>query len=267
MNASAMTLEQISDFAPAVNSSTPFYGKVKEHYKHYNTSDLIKVMEKEGFFPVQASQVKVRKNSEIRKNFAKHAIVFRDNKVNEVGCAAQIVIVNSHDGTSSYRLYFGLYRFVCANGLMVGSEFASQRICHKGEHTIDEIVAISREFAKKASEVNEKIERWNAIQLPKHQQIEMAKEAIEIKFGESEAIKSYKPVDFLEAHNEEDEDNNSLWSVFNRIQENIIKGGVSGQNTRGRQVRTRAIRNINKNINLNQALWNLAEQYEMAVAA
>ena len=262
MNASIIDLATVATFAPAAISSTSS-PKVKENYKHYNTADLIEVMEKQGFHPVHASQVKVRKNAEERKHFAKHAIVFRDSKVNEEnGTAAQVVIVNSHDGTSSYRLYFGLYRFVCANGLMVGSEFASKRVCHKGnKNTAEEIAKISREFAEKAGEVNKQIEKWNGIQLSKEQQIDFAKKAMLRKWGESKAKESYKPEDFLEAHNVEDSNNNSLWSVFNKVQENMLKGGVQGQNSRGRFVCTRAVKNINKNIDMNKYLWNLAEEY------
>ena len=268
MNAiSTLSIDTIATFAPAVisNVSSP---KVKENYRHYNTSELINVMEQEGFYPVSASQVKVRKNAELRKQFAKHAIVFRDQNVNqETGCAAQIVIVNSHDGSTSYRLYYGLYRFVCANGLMVGSEFASQRICHKGDrNTIEEIIRISREFADNAAKVNKQIERWAGIELTHEQQMEFAQKAMEYRWGDSKTIESYNAEDFIEAHNVEDSDNNSLWSVFNKVQENMMKGNVQGINQRGRRVRTRAIRNINRNIDMNKFLWNLAEEYE-AVAA
>ena len=264
---STLSLDQIATFAPAVisNTSSP---KVKENYKHYNTAELVEVMEQEGFYPVSASQVKVRKNAELRKQFAKHAIVFRDSKVNQdTGCAAQIVIVNSHDGSTSYRIYFGLYRFVCANGLMVGSEFASQRICHKGDkNTITEIIDISRKFVENASNVNAQIEKWNTIELPHEKQVEFAQKAMDEKWGDSKAKENYKPEDFLEAHNVEDTDNNSLWSVFNKVQENMMKGNVQGQNDKGRRVRTRPVRNINKNINMNKFLWNLAEELENELA-
>lgn len=264
MNAiNSLSIDQIATFAPAVISSVSS-PKVKENYKHYNTSSLVEVMEKEGFYPVSASQVKVRKNAELRKQFAKHAIVFRDSKVNQdTGCAAQIVIVNSHDGSTSYRLYYGLYRFVCANGLMVGSEFAKERICHKGDkNTIDEIIRISREFAEKAGKINKQIEHWNTIDVPLDKQIEFAKKAMDYRWGESKAKNAYSPEDFLEAHNIEDANNNTLWSVFNKVQENMMKGNVSGQTEKGRRVRTRPVKNINRNINTNRFLWNLAEEFE-----
>src|SRR3546814_20077482 len=50
-----------------------------------------------------------------------------------------------------------------------------------------------------------------------------------------------------------------LWSTFNRVQENFIKGGLSGRAANGRQQRTRAVQGIDQNLKLNRALWMLAE--------
>jgi hypothetical protein len=58
---------------------------------------------------------------------------------------------------------------------------------------------------------------------------------------------------------------NDLWKTFNRAQENVIAGGLSGlkRDENGRRVRrvsTREIKGINGNVNLNRALWTLAEK-------
>jgi hypothetical protein len=50
-----------------------------------------------------------------------------------------------------------------------------------------------------------------------------------------------------------------LWTAFNRVQENIIKGGVSGRSTTGRRLSTRAIGGVTENVKLNRALWTLAD--------
>jgi len=71
-----------------------------------------------------------------------------------------------------------------------------------------------------------------------------------------------------------DDGNNSLWTIFNRVQENIIKGGVKGKvygENGPRKVTTRAVQSLDRNIKLNQALWvlteKMAELKSMAVAA
>ena len=50
-----------------------------------------------------------------------------------------------------------------------------------------------------------------------------------------------------------------LFRSFNRVQENIIKGGVRGRSTTGRRLSTRAVGGVNENVKLNRALWTLAD--------
>jgi len=51
-----------------------------------------------------------------------------------------------------------------------------------------------------------------------------------------------------------------LWTTFNRVQENIIKGGVRGRNATGKRTTTRAVNGIDQGVKLNRALWVLAEE-------
>ena len=50
-----------------------------------------------------------------------------------------------------------------------------------------------------------------------------------------------------------------LWSIFNRVQENLVKGGLTGRTANGRRQRTRPVQGIDQNLRLNRALWMLAE--------
>ncbi|EPR5977017.1 TPA: DUF945 domain-containing protein, partial [Citrobacter freundii] len=43
------------------------------------------------------------------------------------------------------------------------------------------------------------------------------------------------------------------------IQENLIKGGLSGRNAKGGRSHTRAVRGIDGDVKLNRALWVMAE--------
>lgn len=56
-----------------------------------------------------------------------------------------------------------------------------------------------------------------------------------------------------------DDNRKDLWSTFNRVQENLIKGGLAGRSGNGRQQRTRPVQGIDQNVRLNRALWLLAE--------
>jgi hypothetical protein len=61
-----------------------------------------------------------------------------------------------------------------------------------------------------------------------------------------------------------------LWKTFNRVQENVIAGGLSAvqRDAEGRRVRrvsTRRIAGIDQDAKLNRALWQLAGPYASAV--
>jgi len=56
-----------------------------------------------------------------------------------------------------------------------------------------------------------------------------------------------------------DDDRRDLWSVFNRTQENLVKGGLNGRTASGRRQSTRPVQGIDQNLRLNRALWLLAD--------
>jgi hypothetical protein len=47
--------------------------------------------------------------------------------------------------------------------------------------------------------------------------------------------------------------------TYQRIQENLIKGGLSGRTTQGKRAHTRAVKGIDGDVKLNRALWVMAE--------
>jgi hypothetical protein len=51
-----------------------------------------------------------------------------------------------------------------------------------------------------------------------------------------------------------------LWTTFNRVQENMVRGGLPACTATGRHTRTRAIQGMDQIVKLNRALWVLAEE-------
>ncbi len=47
--------------------------------------------------------------------------------------ANEIILLNSHDGSSSYQMLAGLFRFVCSNGLVCGDTVADVRVPHTSD--------------------------------------------------------------------------------------------------------------------------------------
>ena len=65
--------------------------------------------------------------------------------------------------------------------------------------------------------------------------------------------------ELLYVHREEDDDL-SLWTVFNRVQEAMIRGGVKGTNRHTRKGFTsKAISSIDANLKLNKELFSTVQ--------
>ena len=95
-----------------------------------------------------------------------------------------------------------------------------------------------------------------SLMLPPPAQQAMAKAALSYRFGEE-----YQPVtqsQILSARRWQDE-SNDLWTTYQRIQENLIKGGLVGRAANGKRANTRAVKGIDSDVKLNRALWVMAE--------
>ena len=57
-----------------------------------------------------------------------------------------------------------------------------------------------------------------------------------------------------------------LWTTFNRVQENMLRGGLPARTAAGRHTRTRAVQGIDQSAKLNRALWVLAEEMRCLMA-
>jgi len=66
--------------------------------------------------------------------------------------------------------------------------------------------------------------------------------------------------DLLNARREEDS-GGELWKVLNRVQENLVKGGITYRTKKGRQMTSRGITGATPLVQINERLWQLAEEY------
>jgi hypothetical protein len=86
--------------------------------------------------------------------------------------------------------------------------------------------------------------------------------ALALRYGKRAEGQPPAPVtaaQLVEARRPEDL-GHSLWTSFQRVQENVMRGGQPGRSTQGRRVRTREVASIDRGVSLNRALWMLAEE-------
>lgn len=243
------------NYLPAV-MQTESAEKMSSRYVHVNTMDVIDIMRNEGFVVADQKVSKTRKSDPA---FARHSVVFRSEELGQSSdtFVPQAIFTNSHNGSTTAEFKLGLYRFVCANGLVVGNTYANASIKHIGDlarQVIDRI----KEMSKETSRVFSKIDEWNKIDLDKSKRASFAEQAMELRFGDK--AKQYDFMDVLKARRLED-DAGDLWSTYNIIQENTTKGGLVGRNANNRQIRSKDLKAIAQDLKFNTELWNLAESF------
>lgn len=256
-----LTLEQIRQAAPSA-FATEAHQNMSARYGYIPTSRVIEAMMSAGFQPFAASQS--RTSIEDRRGHTKHMIRFRaSNSVVAVGDTfPEIVLINSHDGSSAWQLMAGLFRLVCGNGMVVADSLVGAiRVPHTG-NVIERVTTGSVEIVEHMPVVVDAVARWKQIQLSHNEQHAFAEAAHTLRFADEEGKINtpIRPEQLLRAQRSADM-SNDLWSVFNRVQEHVIKGGLHAYRPGATQrVTTRAIKGIQQDVKLNRALWVLAER-------
>jgi hypothetical protein len=77
----------------------------------------------------------------------------------------EIILLNSHDGSSSYQMLPGLFRAVCQNGLICGESFGEVRVPHKG-NVVEKVIEGAYEVLGIFDRVEEKRDAMQSLLLP-----------------------------------------------------------------------------------------------------
>ncbi|KHK48540.1 hypothetical protein PI87_27870 [Ralstonia sp. A12] len=246
--------DQIREVAPSIFAEAKHASR-SERYSYIPTAAVLTELRKEGFQPFMVTQTRVRQ--EDRRDFTKHMIRLRHASQINGSEANEIILLNSHDGTSSYQMLAGMFRFVCKNGLVCGDTVADVRVPHKGD-VAGQVIEGAYEVLRGFQSLEASRDAMHAITLDAGESEVFARAALALKYdGPS------KPAPITEtqvlAPRRLDDDRSDLWSVFNRTQENLVQGGLAGRSTNGRRQRTRPVQGIDQNVRLNRALWLLAD--------
>ena len=246
--------EQIRTVAPSIFADAPHESR-SERYAYIPTATVLTELRKEGFQPFMVTQTRVR--DEDRRHFTKHMVRLRHAGQINAAEANEIILLNSHDGTSSYQLLAGMFRFVCKNGLVCSDTVADVRVPHKGD-VAGQVIEGAYEVLHGFDRALQSRESMRAVTLDAGESEVFARAALALKYDDPD-----KPAPITETQilmpRRVDDRRPDLWSVFNRTQENLIKGGLSGRAANGRRQRTRPVQGIDTNLRLNRALWLLAD--------
>jgi len=247
-----LTREELMQHVPSVFSEDKHASR-SERYSYIPTITLLENLQREGFQPFFACQTRVRDLN--KRDHTKHMLRLRREGQITSKQVPEIILLNSHDGSSSYQMLPGLFRFVCQNGLVCGETFGEVRVPHKG-NVVGKVIEGAYEVLGIFDQVEEKRDAMQSLLLPPPAQQAFAKAALAYRYGED-----HQPVtasQILVPRRYEDRQND-LWTTYQRLQENLLKGGLPGRTAKGKRSHTRAVNGIDGNVKLNRALWVMAE--------
>ena len=250
--------DELRQYAPSIFANRPMLG-LSSRYIFVPTTEIVGGLREKNWLPVSAEQQRVRISERI--GFQKHLIRFRRAEQMQTldDWNAELVLTNSHDAACAYVLRVGVYRRLCSNGLVAsGDSFEAIRFRHSG-FQVDEVVRASFRILDYVPKMGALIERFRGQILTPTAARTFVRSALLLRFVDLDSA-PIAPETLLEARRGEDQADD-LWTVLNRTQEHLVRGGLqdSRRDRRGRLRRLRSLRGIDSKVVLNQALWRLAE--------
>jgi hypothetical protein len=259
-----LSQDLIRKVAPSVFAVEPWH-TVSDKYTFIPSIDIILGLFKEGFLPVYAAQSRSR--IEGKSEFTKHLIRFRHR--NDVAATAvvgetvrELTFINSHDTTSLYDLGGGVFRFVCSNGMMVpDSLMQGIKVMHRG-NILDNVIQGSYRILEDLKVIDGAMDEMKATVLSRPEQLLLSESALAVRWGRDKdtnnLLAPITPERALNSNRYAD-NGNDAWKTFNRLQENLTKGGQAGRNTAGNRTTTRAVNGIDSLVGINKELWSLTQ--------
>jgi hypothetical protein len=248
-----LTLNDVRETTPAAFSSSP-HPRTSRRYSLFRTSDIIESLQEEGWEITRANQTPNRRTG--YSDYSRHIVALSKPELTYKDEQIEALLINSNDGLHAFRFELGIYRFVCSNGLIdATANFSDMEIRHFG-YTPEQVQKAGHRVVERAPEILAVLDAWKSRRITIDQQDQLAQYALGLRYPNVPA-----PIDpeLLHTIRREEDFGGSLWSSFNRIQENVLKGGFAYVTPGGRQLTSRPLRSIRANISINKALWNAAE--------
>lgn len=246
---------------------TPLKG-VSKKYHLIKTGDVVGKFIEKGW---KIRNFNIANSGKKFNGFQTHEVVmiplvpYPSNAFGKEELEQQISIINSYNRRCSLKLFFGIFKLVCLNGLKVGEIFSSSSRKHIGDFNIDEAISNFE---------NDVDKYFNIIEVMKKTKDSMnwresAMATSLIKFGLKQkwsgVFKNDEIIinpEILNYSRRPEDDKKNLWCTFNRIQENLMKSKLKrvrkSDGMKKIYLTETPFDNLRFEIDLNKKLWQNA---------
>lgn len=256
-NPNGLSLGEVKASAPSA-FATKASPKRSDRYAFVSTIDTIKPLIEAGWMVTGASQRSTRldgRDPRYTRHMLNLAPPNADKVLVKVGdVRPELTLINAHDGQARFVGYLGMVRLACLNGLVVGGgRFASVSFKHIGDPK--GLVDQASELAGRAKELGPIIAEMNRRTMDDKAAKLFAAKAAKLAYDRQD----FDPSVLLATRREADA-GRTVWQVFNRVQENIVRGGVQLTHKDGKrkQTTTRGLSHLQRTVDFNVGLWDLA---------
>ena len=184
--ATALDDDTLRQRAPSIFASGPILG-ASPRYTFVPTARIVEGLRAENWVPVEVEEQRIR--NEARRGFQKHLLRFRRSEQMETldEWNVELVLLNSHDTGCAYQLHAGIYRRICANGLVLSeTSFSALRFRHTGLLP-EEVVRASFRLVEYMPRVGELVHRFQSRVLEPEESVELARHALLLRYESVEA--------------------------------------------------------------------------------
>ena len=217
-------------FAPSLDRNWRDNQRIKSKPFQIETLDVVNGLRDEGWKVGGVAQ-NVNKNSrKMMNHFVKlyhpdYKLYTGENRAssNNSGTIAAMNVSNSCTGFNPLEMDLGAYRLVCANGLVAFDRVGDfhESIQHT-EVNFKELEGILCGINLKTEGVMKEFGKLQERELSDYEMAELAEKASNIRFSKTQ--NEINSMQLLNVVRDEDRGNN-LWTVYNRIQENLTQTG------------------------------------------
>lgn len=247
---------------------------VKSTYGFISTADLLQTFAAQGWAPVSKQVAKTK--VEARQGYQKHIVRLEHPNFQSIKgltesnrSRPQLCLLNSHDGSAALRLFYGVLRIACLNGIIAGSVLKSFRAVHSANN----VAQLEHGIAYMTSgigELAETVERLAKSRFSLDAQYQLVHQLVDLRLAN---VKNIVDINYNSATRlVRPEDNSSdAYTIFNRLQESLVRGGIEytynknivdsqGQVIDVKQVttKTKRLSSVVSQLNINRTAFDLA---------
>ena len=249
---------------PSVGAEAPAEC-VSKHYSFLPSKRIIEDMSSLNWDLVQVKGIKSSGKNEYRKGHGRHFLIFQNaeikiTKEDTTEAIPQIIIENNSMGTGRLKIHIGIFRLVCANGLVIAEQSLGEYKMRHMKYTYEDLQELVNKIVADLPIAVEKINTFTAKELTEAEMKQLANEALKVRLGSDRVATNEEIAELLKPRREADK-GNDLWKVFNRVQESVMRGGGMFIDSTGKMRKMKATTNIMVEADMNKKLWEIAETY------